>query len=248
MHSSHCAVWLVGQGLSLQFRNAFAFLPFLSFQELCGAYLTFLNAAFYNLWDCGWLGYPSGVVMVSAVFTWTVITQSIYLSFSAYICCERPELMVSLRCGFWSTSVSIMLCLLSTMKHTAKPTTCPFSSAQAFPSAIMFLFLCLLCMCFCLFLVCFMFFEPLENRLWQALVSVEGLPNLMDFRWVISSIVYKNLKMHSLLTRFLWSLPGSPSSHQLKCVTTAKHHNHFPYWIMILFLELQNNCLEPFYF
>lgn len=136
MHSSHYAVWLVGQGLSLQFRNAFAFLPCLSFQELCGAYLTFLNAVFYNLWDCGWLGYPTGVVMVSAVFTRTVITQSTYLSFSASICCECPELMVSLRCGFLSTSVSIMLCLLSTMKHTGKNTTCLFSSAQAFPSAL----------------------------------------------------------------------------------------------------------------
>lgn len=156
MHSSHCAVWLVGQGLSLQFRNAFAFLPFLSVQELCGAYLTFLNAVFYNLWGCGWLGCPSGVVMVSAVFTWTVITQSIYLSFSAYICCVHPELMVSLGCSFWSTSVSIMLCFLSTMKHTAKTTTCPFSSAQDFPTPIMFLLLCLLCICFCL-LACLFF-------------------------------------------------------------------------------------------
>lgn len=156
MHSSHCAVWLVEQSLFLQFRNTFAFLPFLSFQELCGTYLTFLKGVFYNLWDCGWLGYPSSVVMVSAVFTWTVITQSIYLSFSAYICCERPELIVSLRCGFWSTSVSIMLCLLSTTKHTAKNTTCPFPSAQAFPSllSIMFFFLFLCCMGFvCLFYV-----------------------------------------------------------------------------------------------
>lgn len=151
MHSSHCAVWLVEQGLSLQFRNALAFLPFLSFQELCGAYLTFLNAVFYNLWDCGWLGYPSGVVMVSAVFTWTVITQSIYLSFSVYICCERPELMVSLRCGFWSTSVSIMLCLLSTVKHRARNTTSPFSSAQAFPSAFYHILVPLLILCVFLF-------------------------------------------------------------------------------------------------
>lgn len=104
-----------------------------------------------------WLaGLSFCVVMVSAVFTWTVITQSIYLSFSAYICCERPELIVSLRCGFWSTSVSIMLCLLSTMKHTAKNITCPFPSAQAFPSllSIMFFFLFLCRMGFvCLFYV-----------------------------------------------------------------------------------------------
>lgn len=153
MHSSHCAVWLVGQGLSLQCRNAFC-----HFKGSCGAYLTFLNEVFYNLWDCGWLGYPSGVVMVSAAFTWIVITQGIYLSFSAYICCERPELMVCLRCGFWSTSVSIMLCLLSTMKHTDKNTTSPFSSAQAFPSTFyhvlvpllilyVFLFACLFVLC-----------------------------------------------------------------------------------------------------
>lgn len=252
MHSSHCAVCLVGQGLSLQFRNAFAFLPFLSFQELCGAYLTFLNAVFYNLWVCGWLGYPSGVVMVSAVFTWTVITQSIYLSFSVYICCERPELMVSLRCGFWSTSVSIMLCLLSTMKHTAKTTICPFSSAQVFPSALYRVLVHLLILYVALFVflfVCFMFFEPLENRLWQTLVSTEGLPNLMDFRWIISPIVYYKLKTHSLLIRFLWNLPESPSSHPLKCVTAAKHHKPHPMLNNdILFLELPNNCLEPSHF
>lgn len=222
MHSSHCAVWLVGQGLSLQFRNALVFLPFLSFQELCGAYLTFLNAVFYNLWDCGWLGYPSGVVMVSAVLTWTMITQSIYLSFPVYICCERPELIVSLRCGFWSTSVSIMLCLLSTMKHTGKNTTSPFSSAQAFPSAfchvLVPLFILYVFLFVCLFVLCSLNLWKIDSdKPWFQLRAFQTL-RISDE--IISPIVYDKLKMHSLLTRFLWSLPGSPSSHQLKCVTT----------------------------
>lgn len=51
--------------------------------------------------------------------------------------------------------------------------------------SIMFLFLFLFCMCFRLFACLFYIFWPLGNRLWQALVSAEALPNLMDFRWII---------------------------------------------------------------
>lgn len=133
------------------------------------------------------------------------------------------------------------------MKHTAKNKTCPFPSAQAFPSPLFIMFFLFLCL-FCMIFFAFMFFGPLENRLWKASVSTEGLPNLTDFSWNISPVAYDRLKIHSLLTGFLCTYLEAPAPPSSDVSPQPNTKTTFPCWIMILLMGLLNNYLAPSHF
>ena len=67
----------------------------------------------------------------------------------------------------------------------------------------------------------------------------------MDFSWTVSPAAYDKLKIHSLLTGFLCSLPGSPSPPSSDVSLQPSTKPTFPCWIMILLMGLPNNYFVP---